>query len=288
MLVVSKKYSRVYGLISQVKLVFAVSFVSLLLMNGTASAQIESELIPFWDDREDSSRIVVNHKPWQSLLDAYLDDTHISGISRFDYYGMSEVDQQRLKDYLDYLQLLEPRQLNEAEQKAYWINLFNATLVSLIVTNDIKVSSVRSIRSGAFTPFPWTIKSLEISQQRITLDDIVNGIIRPIYKDRRMHYALHKAAIGSPNLQKQAFTGENVEQLLVKAEKEYVNHQRGLRRTGSDVVLSSIYRDYAADFANNRAGIISYLSTILDEPSANNLDQVDEINFNYDWSINTP
>lgn len=264
-----------------------VSFV-ILPATGWAQTQIPSKLIEFWDDREESSPIKVNHSAWQSILDRYLDDQHPSGINRFDYYGVSSVDRQRLQDYLDYLQLLEPRQFNTAEQKAYWINLFNATVVALVIGNGEEVSSIRLIRTSFRRPFPWQREVLEVLTKKLNLDNIQNGIIRPIYKDSRMHYALHKGALGSPNLLKQAFTADNLDALLDKAATEFVNHPRAVSRNGNNIVLSTLYESYADDFSADQGSLISYLSTLLKPELAEQLEQFDQINFAYDWDLNRP
>ena len=51
----------------------------------------------------------------------------------------------------------------------------------------------------------------------IMLNDIEHGILRPIWRDARIHYAVNCAAIGCPNLLRQAFRADTADDLLDSA-----------------------------------------------------------------------
>ena len=93
----------------------------------------ESVLIEYWDDREANSTMRFDHDAWQSILNKYVNDKHPSGINRFAYSNVSDVDRIKLNNYLAYLQSFDPRQHTSDEQYAYWINLYNAQTVSLVI-----------------------------------------------------------------------------------------------------------------------------------------------------------
>lgn len=251
-------------------------------------AQAEAELIPFWDDREPDSKISVDHSQWQVLLNRYLDDLHPSGISRFNYAAVSTEDQRSLNAYLTFLQSYEPRQFNAQEQMAYWINLYNAATVLLIVAEDRSFDSIRNLRSGVFTPGPWQRKLLKVSGQGLSLDDVEHGILRPIWKDNRIHYALNCASLGCPNLQKAAFTAENVEALLELAATEYINHPRGIRIEGETLFISSIYDWYRKDFGAGFNDIIGHLTQYIEPEMAENIQKFSSAEYSYDWTLNRP
>ncbi len=84
----------------------------------------DSSLQVFWSVSNESSTRIIEHNDWQTLLDIYLDDEHPSGINRFDYAVVSSEDRKKLSHYLQQMQQLNPRTFNQAEQKAYWINLY--------------------------------------------------------------------------------------------------------------------------------------------------------------------
>jgi hypothetical protein len=256
---------------------------------GLGQAQQAANLIPFWDDREPDSGLVVNHAPWQSLLSKYLDDQHASGINRFDYASVARGDLRLLDEYLDYLQSLDPRQLNALEQKAYWINLYNCVTVKFVlVENRNNLRSIRQIRSGFLTPGPWQREALQINFQQLSLDDIQHGILRPIWQDNRVHYALSSASLGSPNLLKTAFTGANVESLLEKATSDFVAHPRAVQISNGRLVLSEIYDLYAGDFGTNFRTLKEHIKKYaLPEMSAR-LDIFNRAQYAHDWDLNRP
>ncbi|MFT5135706.1 MAG: hypothetical protein ACI8XV_000732 [Arenicella sp.] len=251
-------------------------------------AQTDAQLISFWNDREAGSKIAVNHSQWQLILDRYLDDQHPSGINRFNYAAVTDADQQSLNAYISFLQTYEPRQFNAEEQMAYWINLYNAATVLLIVAEDSSIGSIRELRSGIFTPGPWRRKFIKISGQELSLDDVEHGILRPIWKDNRVHYVLNCASLSCPNLPKTAFTGQNVEALLELAAIEYINHPRGVRIEGGRLFLSSIYDWYRQDFGSEFADLIAHLVKYIEPEMAVNIQKFNRAEYSYDWALNRP
>ena len=254
-----------------------------------AQSLVETSIIPFWDDREETSRMRVNHSEWQNLLDTYLIDTHQSGINRFDYDRVTTGDKLKLQGYLEYLQNFEPRQLNSNEQKAFWLNLFNSMTIFIILNeNDDKLISIREIRSGFLTAGPWKLNSLKVVQQDLSLDNIENGILRPILKDSRINYVIQHASLGDANLQKTAFTGENIEGLLEQAAKDFINSSRGVRIVGGNLFLSEIYRWYAIDFAEDFSGLVNHLRKYINPDMAAQLERFTEAQYRYNWDLNRP
>ena len=106
----------------------------------------------------------------------------------------------------------------------------------------------------------------------VSLNDIEHRILRPIWKDARIHYAVNCAAVGCPNLRRTAFTGDNAESLLELAARDYVNNPRGARfDDGGGLVVSSLYSWYREDFGGSVAGVLAQAaarSTNPPRPSA--------------------
>ena len=247
-----------------------------------------SQGISFWDNREPDSKIKVDHSQWQAILDRYLDDQHPSGINRFNYTEVSSADQRSLNTYVTFLQSYEPRQFNALEQAAYWINLYNAATVLLIVGEDSSLGSIRELRSGLFSAGPWRRKFLNVSGQELSLDDVEHGILRPIWKDNRIHYALNCASLSCPNLQKTVFTAENLEALLELAAIEYINHPRGVRIKDGTLFISSIYDWYRDDFGKEFADLMAHLVKYSEPEMAVNIQKFRKAKYSYDWALNKP
>lgn len=114
-------------------------------------------------------------------------------------------------------------------------------------------------------------------------------ILRPLWKDNRVHYAVNCASLGCPNLQPQAYTPENMELLLEKGAREYVNHSRGVRFAGERLYLSSIYDWFQADFGESDEAVLRHLRQYAAPDIASRLKEFrGKISYDYDWRINAP
>ena len=265
-----------------------IASLLLVIFTTQVTAQSAAELDPFWDDREEDSNMLVDHSAWQSFLTKYVDDQHPSGINRVDYSGVSRSDYRAIESYLEYLQSLDPRQLNSLEQKAYWINLYNASTVFLILQEDDDLRSIRQIRSGFLTPGPWERKIFSITLQSLSLDDIEHRILRPIWQDSRIHYAVNCASMSCPNLPKTAFTAANVEAMLDSAAREYINHPRAVSRINGTLTLSKIYQWYADDFGESIEDLYNHLRKYASPETQLLLEPFSRPEFEYDWALNRP
>ena len=244
----------------------------------------------FWTARDDANPSVIDHSAWQEVLDAHLRPAHPSGINRFDYGGL-QADADRsasLAAYIQQLQAIDPRRYSGAEQKAYWINFYNALTVQL-VANAYPVDSIRDMGDDWFTPGPWNDVHANVAGQALTLNDIEHAILRPIWQDNRIHYAVNCASFGCPNLAPQAYTGANTAQLLEDGAKAYVNHPRGATLENGTVTLSSIYDWYQEDFGNSEAGVLEHLAKYAEPNLAARLRAFEgDIDYAYDWALNAP
>ena len=240
------------------------------------------------------TRPQIDHTAWQDILNAYL-RSHSSGINRFDYPALkaSAGDSAKLADYLAHLQGLDPRDYSQREQKAYWINLYNALTVQVVV-EAYPVDSIRDISNrvlGGLIPLgPWGDLRAQVAGLDLTLDNIEHGILRPIYRDNRIHYAVNCASLGCPNLPAMAFTAANTEALLEAGARAYVNHPRGVDFVDDDsMVISSIYDWFAEDFGNSEEGVIEHLARFADEELAQRLRNFQgAVDYQYDWNLNQP
>ena len=255
---------------------------------AAAAAAAPPEPIPMWNASDESSTATIDHGPWQRLLDAHLQE-HESGINRFDYGGLKANAEHRgkLSSYLLGLTGLDPRRYSRNEQKAYWINLYNALTVDVIV-GRYPVDSIRDIKSGLFTPGPWKLELIAIGGRKLTLDDIEHGILRPIWRDPRIHYAVNCASMGCPNLAPEAYRSDNLERLLEKGARDYVNHPRGMSVQDGDLVLSSLYEWFKVDFGDTDAGVFAHLRRYCTPDNAEMLEGRDDFDDRYDWALNAP
>jgi len=255
-----------------------------------AVAAPKAEPWPFWAANEPAGQVHVDHAPWDRFLKKYVVTNHPSGINRVRYASVSTDDRKSLDAYIRHLQQVEVTKLDRSGQKAYWINLYNASTVK-VVLDHYPVKSIRDIgiSPGLFSSGPWGAKLLTIQGERVSLNDIEHRILRPLWKDNRVHYAVNCASLGCPNLSPEAYTPENTEALLEKGAKEYVNHPRGVRLEGDRFRLSSIYDWFQADFGGSEESVVRHLRKVADPGLAETLKGFKgKISYEYDWRINEP
>ena len=263
--------------------------VSIWSVPMPANAAPEPALIAGWDVSDESNSAVIDHSSWQALLDAYLKTGDPSGINRFDYGALkaNTEDRKTLSAYLKSLAGIDPRSFSRDEQMAYWINLYNALTVFVIVPR-YPVDSIKDIKSGIIDFGPWNLELFPLQGQRLTLNQIEHGILRPIWKDPRIHYAANCASLGCPNLSPEVYRSDNLERLLEQAAVDYINHPRGAQVQGDKLVVSSIFEWYKVDFGNTDAGVIAHLKQYARPELAQIFDNYDSFSDHYDWNLNAP
>jgi hypothetical protein len=134
---------------------------------------------------------------------------------------------------------------------------------------------------------PWSKKLVHIEGEEVSLDDIEHRILRPFWRDPRLHYALNCAALGCPNLGSRAFAPAGAEAALDEAAHGYVNHPRGARIDNGRLYVSSIYVWYKTDFGGSDRGVIEHLRRYAAPPLAPTLaPQASIAGDSYDWSLN--
>jgi hypothetical protein len=269
------------------KFFILISIIYFLSPAFPVDAAPKAQLWDFWLPHDPGSVERVEHTFWDNFLKKYIIPGN-DGINRIPYGKVSESDRNALKDYISRLSKVSVLLLSRAEQLPYWINLYNAITVNVIL-DHYPVESIRDIdiSPGWFSDGPWGKKLAKIEGMEVTLDEIEHRILRPIWKDPRIHYAVNCASIGCPNLQSEAFTAENSNRLLDKGAREYVNHERGAELRENKVKVSSIYKWFISDFGGNDAGIIKHLQLFASPELKRQLESAKRISgHDYDWSLN--
>ena len=263
-----------------------------LVWSGRAEGQLwgppKADLWPRWEQHDPADTRSVDHRAWDALLQRYLDVRHPSGIHRVSYRAVTPGDRGALEEYLARLQATPISGYRRPEQQSYWINLYNALTVKVIL-DHYPVKSIRSIKPSFLSLGPWDIKLITVEGQRLSLNDIEHRILRPIWKDPRVHYALNCASLGCPNLAAVAYTAENLDRLLTEAAVAFVNHPRGASFRNGRLHVSSIYDWFQADFGGSVMGILDHLRQYARGELARRLEAYDgRLEDSYDWALNEP
>jgi len=276
------------GYNSQV-IAFAVSLiVAIAILASPALAAPKAELWERWEKHDAASTETVDHAAWDRLLKRYVID-HNDGIARVSYSAFSDADEKSLITYIEALESVAVSGLNRDEQFAYWVNLYNAVTMALIV-QSYPVETIRDIdiSPGFFSDGPWGKKLVTVEGEEISLDDIEHRILRPIWKDPRIHYAVNCASLGCPNLLAEAMTASNKETYLDTAARTFVNHPRGADVENGKLRVSSIYSWFEEDFGGSEAGVIEHLKKYANDDLRAALQSINSISSDrYDWALNS-
>ena len=266
---------------------FAIAGTLALLATSPADAAPKAELWERWTAHDAAATTTVDHAVWDRFLKAYVTPSR-DGVNRVAYARVTAADRDALETYIDMLTAIPVSMLNRDEQRVYWINLYNALTVK-VVLDHYPVASIRKINisPGLFSSGPWDKELVTVEAQAVTLNDIEHRILRPIWRDPRIHYAVNCASIGCPNLRVEAFTATNAETLLDRAAYEYVNHPRGASVQDGRLIVSSIYEWFKEDFGDSDAGVIAHLQTYAEPRLAAAIDGATRVaDDRYDWAIN--
>jgi hypothetical protein len=240
-----------------------------------------------WTAHDETSSATLDHATWQRLLQAYR-VLGTDGVARFAYGRVGAADRAALAAYLDDLAAMPISRYARAEQFAFWVNLYNALTVK-VVLDHYPVASIRDIdiSPGLFSDGPWDAELLRIEGEPVSLNDIEHRILRPIWRDPRVHYAVNCASIGCPDLAAEAFTAANTDALLEAGARAYVNSPRGARVEAGRLTVSSIYIWFEEDFGGSDWSVIEHLRRYADPTLAAELQGHRTIDDDaYDWSVN--
>ena len=249
-------------------------------------ARAAPRIVPWlhWRASDESSTTRIDHSAWDAFLARYR-IAGADGIARVRYGRVLPSDREALSVYIDALGGLPITMYCRAEQFPYWINLYNALAVRLVLEH-YPVASILDIGPHQGRG-PWHKKLIHIEGEEVGLDDIEHRILRPFWHDPRLHYALCLAALGSPDLPAHAFTAPGTEAMLNAAAGNFVNHPRGTRIEHGRLFVSSLYVRYKADFGGSDRAVIAHLRRYARPALAQALAHETRIaGDSFDWSLN--
>ncbi len=225
-----------------------------------------AERISIWDPSDESSVERIDHGAWQDILDGCV-VADPSGVSFVDYAALARnpADAETLAGYLKYLHRVDPRGYSRAEQIAYWINLHGATTMK-IVLDAYPVDSIEEIHEDVVPMTgPWNEVYANVADQNLTLDQLEHGILRPIWWDKRIHYAVNCAAYGCSHLIETDFTTANAELLLEAVARASLKSPPGIDFVDNDfVIISNTYDWFTEDFGGTEESVIEHLVDYVD------------------------
>lgn len=186
-----------------------------------------------------------NYALYDSLLQKY-----VSSNGEVKYKAL-QAERAILDSVVAQFQAVAPqKEWSKNERLAYWINAYNLFTVQLIV-NNYPVKKITNLDGGK----TWDVKRIEIEGKKYSLNQIENEILRPQFKDARIHFAINCAAESCPPLHNRAFTAENVQSLLDKRTRKFIRSSANTL-TDSNIKISKIFDWYSSDFGD----IVTFLN----------------------------
>ncbi len=218
------------------------------------------------------------HNRYDALLQKY-----VVGVG-VDYSGWvaHREDVIALRGYVTKLTALDPETMTSDEQLAYWLNLYNAVTVRLILDN-YPLESIKDL-GGFMKKSPWKRELVSVAGRDLSLNDIENEIIRPTFQDPRIHFALNCASVGCPPLNAGAYSPATLSEQLDAACRRALNEEQWVRVEDNRVYLTKIFDWYADDFKQDGGTVLGFISEYRDTDLVDG--EMDVKFMDYDWSLN--
>ena len=203
---------------------------------------------------------------------------------RVNYAGF-KTDEARLDQYLKVLEQAEPQRLDRDEQFAFYINAYNAWTIKLILTGYPGVSSIKDL--GSLFQSPWKKEIVRIDGRLLTLDHIEHDILRPRFKDPRVHFAVNCASKSCPPLLNEPYRGNVLDAQLTRVTADFLNQPAHSRLEGDRLWVSAIFKWFAEDFDKDVVGFyLKYVRGDLKQKLEAARGRIEVKYMDYDWSLN--
>lgn len=226
-----------------------------------------------------------DYSAWTEILRTYYDPA--KGMA---YERLRKNDYPKLTNLVEMLSRVEFENLDRNERLAYWMNLYNASTVKLIVDN-YPVGSIRDLSTSIINKYQVFDREVVLSGGRlVSLNHIEHEIIRKEFRDPRIHFAINCAARSCPPLRQEALTGAAVQQQLDEQTAAFLNRDVRIDRKGgkATITVTKIMAWFEEDF-EDAGGVASFVRAHLVGDAAARLSGVSRINIrhaDYDWSLN--
>ena len=153
---------------------------------------------------------------------------------------------QSLVDYREDLQRvadsLDISTLSKNEQLAFWMNLHNVAVIEQIAL-QYPLSQPSKLKIGDTGLSLDEAPFITVAGVRMSPKDIRTKIVYPNWKDPKVIYGFFRGEIGGPSIQRTAFNGKNLSDMLDRSAREFINSLRGTDKSGDTMRVSKIYAE---------------------------------------------
>jgi hypothetical protein len=237
-----------------------------------------------WDPASPAAGGQIRHAAFEQFLIRYL-RVGQDGLHRVAYAEVAPASRAALDRYIEGLTTIPLARFGRNEQLAYWLNLYNALVIRLVLEH-YPIESILDI-TGPDGRGPFGQPLVEVDGHWRSLDAIRDDILMAGWGDPRIPFGLSCGAIGCPDLQPEPFVGWRVDSQLNEAAMAYVNDRRCLTIREGKLTVSSLYRWYQGAFGGSDRGVIRYLMSYAEPALAKRLEGFERIEADaFDWRLN--
>ncbi|MBI5846091.1 MAG: DUF547 domain-containing protein [Deltaproteobacteria bacterium] len=220
-------------------------------------------------------------EPDNGVYAGLLDRHNKKGV--LDYKGLKS-EEALLDSYLAVLARVKPDELPRDSQLAFYINLYNASTIKLVLSEYPGIKSIKDV-GGFFGP--WKKKFVRLGGKTVTLGHIEHQILRPRFADPRVHFALVCASRGCPPLLGAPYEGSLVNRQLDEVVTGAVNDPARTYVKDGRIYVSRIFKWFSGDFGKDPIGFVErYARGHLKEAIAGSRKDLKIEYLEYDWSLN--
>lgn len=230
-----------------------------------------------------------DYKPWQDLL-----TKHYNPARGMNYKALKAQDKAALDRLRQQMAQVDPAALSPKDRLAYWINLYNISVVGVVVDN-YPVESIRDISTDPIVRLNVFKKDVVPTKGgKISLDTIEHEKVREAFKDPRIHFAINCAAESCPPIRPEPYVGARIDQQLDDQTRKFLTGPNGVRfeKDGDELILhvTKIMDWFADDFEKWGGGRVAFLRKYLPADKQKQIDaargkvelELDE----YSWKLN--
>ena len=259
-----------------------------LCLTLIAPANAKKEDLTVFLQSNDSSVTQIDHGLYQEFLSKNWRDDLPSGIAGFDYKNVNDADKQLLKDYLKQMGQIDIAGYNSAEQKAFWLNIYNAVALDLILDFH-PIATIRDIEITSGMPV-WQMQRFAMMGHNLSLDNIQHDILREKFTDWRLLNGLNIGALSAGAWQAEPYQGLLIDAQLDQAVTNLFTHPLSaqfIKHEGKLILrLVAGFKWYEDDMQKSNISITQILQKYGTLEIRQNIDMIDEIEYFYDWRLN--
>ncbi len=229
--------------------------------------------------------------PWQAyaeLLSRHTRETQDLAQTRVDYAALRR--DPAWPAFLAELAGTHPDRLASREERlAYWINVYNAFAIDMVVKGR-PAESIRDL-GGRFFRKVWDQPAGVIDGRTYTLSEIEHRILRPM-GDPRVHGAIVCASLSCPPLARTPYRAQTLDAQLTANLQRWLSHpQKGLRvaRGERTLYVSPIFAWFEEDF-ERVGGVLAFVARYVTPAEREWITRHRETlrieHLGYDWRLN--